>query len=184
MTMDELDPSTKREMETIATLQNASTQDIGWILEDLSYYKSRTGERIYSDLYNQMSAFSLREKLDLVHGNILNAITARSIDESRLYASTLRHWAKLIDDYKKSRGGGGGSGGGDQASISDAEFEFMLKIIRMIDPSATETSALPASVMSSGSSITSMMRRTEARAITNPTKFMEIIIKEVSVCIR
>lgn len=133
MTMDELDPSTKREMETIATLQNASTQDIGWILEDLSYYKSRTGERIYSDLYNQMSAFSLREKLDLVHGNILNAITARSIDESRLYASTLRHWAKLIDDYKKSRGGGGGgSGGGDQASISDAEFEFMLKIIRMI----------------------------------------------------
>ncbi len=52
-----------------------------------------------------MNAFSLREKLDLVHGNILNSITAQSIDESRLYASTLRHWAKLIDDYKKSRGG-------------------------------------------------------------------------------
>ncbi len=135
MTMEELDPSTRREMETIATLQNVSTQDIGWILEDLSYYKSRTGERIYSDLYNQMNAFSLRDKLDLVHGNILNAITARSIDESRLYASTLRHWAKLIDDYKKSRrggGGGGGGGGGSQSSISDAEFEFMLKLIRMI----------------------------------------------------
>ncbi len=134
MTMDELDPSSRREMETIATLQNASTSAIGWILEDLNYYKSRTGERIYSDLYNQMNAFSLREKLDLVHGNILNAITARSIDESRLYASTLRHWARLIDDYKKSRssGGGGGGGGGSQASISDAEFEFMLKIIRMI----------------------------------------------------
>ncbi|MFG6362084.1 MAG: hypothetical protein K1W09_06640 [Akkermansia muciniphila] len=135
MTMEELDPSNRREMETIATLQNASTQDIGWILEDLSYYKSRTGERIYSDLYNQMNAFSLREKLDLVHGNILNAITARSIDESRLYASTLRHWAKLIDDYKKSRrgsGGGGGGGGEGQSSISDAEFEFMLKVIRMI----------------------------------------------------
>ena len=132
MTMEELDPSTRREMETIATLQNASTQDIGWILEDLNYYKSRTEERIYSDLYNQMNAFSLREKLDLVHGNILNSITAQSIDESRLYASTLRHWAKLIDDYKKSRGGGGGGGGGDQESISDADFEFMLKIIRMI----------------------------------------------------
>ncbi|WP_418682384.1 hypothetical protein, partial [Akkermansia sp.] len=130
--MEELDPSTRREMETIATLQNASTQDIGWILEDLNYYKSRTEERIYSDLYNQMNAFSLREKLDLVHGNILNSITAQSIDESRLYASTLRHWAKLIDDYKKSRGGGGGGGGGDQESISDADFEFMLKIIRMI----------------------------------------------------
>lgn len=133
MTMDELDPSTRREMETIATLQNASTHDIGWILEDLNYYKSRTGERIYSDLYNQMSAFALREKLDLVHGNIINAVTALSIDESRLYASTLRHWAQLIDDYKKSRGGGGGGGGGgSQESISDAEFEFMLKIIRMI----------------------------------------------------
>ncbi|MFR4223672.1 MAG: hypothetical protein ACLT38_08565 [Akkermansia sp.] len=134
MTMDELDPSTKREMETIATLQNASTQDIGWILEDLSYYKSRTGERIYSDLYNQMSAFSLREKLDLVHGNILNAITARSIDESRLYASTLRHWAKLIDDYKKTppRRRRRRRRGGSQSSISDAEFEFMLKLIRMI----------------------------------------------------
>lgn len=133
LTTDELDPSTRREMETIATLQNASTQNIGWILEDLSYYKSRTGERIYSDLYNQMNTFSLREKLDLVHGNILNSVTARSIDESRLYASTLRHWAKLIDDYKKSRGGGGGGGGGaDHGSISDAEFEFMLKIIRMI----------------------------------------------------
>ena len=132
MTMEELDPSTRREMETIATLQNASTQDIGWILEDLNYYKSRTEERIYSDLYNQMNAFSLREKLDLVHGNILNSITAQSIDESHLYASTLRHWAKLIDDYKKSRGGGGGGGGGEEESISDADFEFMLKIIRMI----------------------------------------------------
>ena len=133
MTMDELDPSTRREMETIATLQNASTQDIGWIQEDLNYYKSRTGERIYNDLYNQMNAFSVREKLDTVHGNILNAVTGQSIDESRLYASTLRHWAKLIDDYKKSRSsGGGGGGGGDSASISDAEFEFMLKIIRMI----------------------------------------------------
>ena len=61
--------------------------------------------------------------------------SACSIDESRLYASTLRHWAKLIDDYKKSRrggGGGGGGGGGSQSSISDAEFEFMLKLIRMI----------------------------------------------------
>jgi len=41
----------------------------------------------------------------------------------------------LIDDYKKSRrggGGGGGGGGGSQSSISDAEFEFMLKLIRMI----------------------------------------------------
>ena len=76
-----------------------------------------------------MNAFSLREKMDLVHGNILNAITARSIDESRLYASTLRHWAKLIDDYKKSRrgsGGGGGGGGEGQSSISDAEFETLL----------------------------------------------------------
>lgn len=134
LTMDELDPSTRREMETIATLQNASTQDIGWILEDLNYYKSRTEERIYTDLFNQMTAFSLREKLDLVHGNILNSITAQSLDESRLYAATLRHWAQLIDDFKKSRGGGGegGGGGGEQDSISDADFEFMLKIIRMI----------------------------------------------------
>lgn len=135
MTMEELDPAMKRELETIATLQNVSTQNIGWILEDLNYYKSRTKEQIYSDLYNQMNAFSLREKLDLVHGNILNAITARSIDESRLYATTLRHWAKLIDDFKKERnnsGGGSNGGGNEEASISDADFEFMLKIIRMI----------------------------------------------------
>ena len=126
MTMEELDPSTRREMETIATLQNASTQDIGWILEDLSYYKSRTGERIYSDLYNQMNAFSLREKLDLVHGNILNAITARSIDESRLYASTLRHWAKLIDDYKKSRRTGTPKKTSPPCPMNTANFPAMI----------------------------------------------------------
>lgn len=70
-----------------------------------------------------------------MHGNILNAITARSIDESRLYASTLRHWAKLIDDYKKSRRGGGEEAAAGEAAsppFPTPEFEFMLKLIRMI----------------------------------------------------
>lgn len=132
LTMEELDPSTKREVETIATLQNDSAQDISWILEDLNYYKSRTDQRIYGDLYNQMNEFAIREKLDLVEGNILNAITAKSIDESRFYAKTLHHWAQLIDEHKQQQGGGGGDGAGEQEALSDAEFEFMLKIIRMI----------------------------------------------------
>ncbi len=139
LTMEELDPSFRRELNAIAELQNASTEDIQWILEDLNYYKSRTESQIYGDLYNQMEAFSLREKLDAVHGNILKSITAKSIDESRAYATVLRHWAQLIDDYQNeqggSQGGGGGAGGGggeEDKSLSDSDFEFMLKVLRMI----------------------------------------------------
>ncbi len=138
LTMEELDPAFRRELGVIAELQNASTEDIQWILEDLNYYKSRTESQIYGDLYNQMEAFSLREKLDAVHGNILKSITGKSIDESRAYATILRHWAQLIDDYQNEQnaqdggyGGGEGAGENDQ-SLSDSDFEFMLKVLRMI----------------------------------------------------
>lgn len=134
---DDLDPSNKRELNAIAQKQHDSTQDIAWILEDLNYYKARSSESIYSELYEKMDNFSLREKLDATQNNIKQAITAQSIDEAHYYASTLRAWAKLIDDFKKqkdasSSSGGGGDGGGDQESMSDQEFEFMLKVIRMI----------------------------------------------------
>ncbi len=137
LTPEELDPTFRRELKGVADLQNASTDDIQWILEDLNYYKSRTEEQIYGDLYNQMDAFSLREKLDTVHGNILSSITAKSIDDSRSYATVLRHWAQLIDDFQNEQNGGGGGGGGegggeDDQSLSDSDFEFMLKVFRMI----------------------------------------------------
>ncbi len=138
LTLEELDPTFRRELKSVADLQNASTDDIQWIMEDLNYYKSRTEEQIYGDLYNQMDAFSLREKLDTVHGNILSSITAKSIDDSRSYATVLRHWAQLIDDYQNeqnSSGGGGGGGAGEgenDQSLSDSDFEFMLKVFRMI----------------------------------------------------
>ncbi len=138
LTLEELDPTFRRELKSVADLQNASTDDIQWIMEDLNFYKSRTEELIYGDLYNQMDAFSLREKLDTVHGNILSSITAKSIDDSRSYATVLRHWAQLIDDYQNeqnSSGGGGGGGAGEgenDQSLSDSDFEFMLKVFRMI----------------------------------------------------
>ena len=43
----------------------------------------------------------------------------------------MREWAKLLEGSQKD-GGGGGGGGGSGGSMEDQDFEFMLKVMRMI----------------------------------------------------
>ena len=57
-------------------------------------------------------------------------ISFTSITWSKEWAKKLREWAKQLEDDKNSGGGGGGGGGG--MSQEDQDFEFMLKVMRMI----------------------------------------------------
>ena len=53
-----------------------------------------------------------------------------SIRLSKKWSGTLTQWAEILEGPKDENGGGGGGGGG--GSQEEKDFEFMLKVMRMV----------------------------------------------------
>ncbi|MEG0836348.1 MAG: hypothetical protein RSF35_00290 [Akkermansia sp.] len=136
---NELSQTLNRELDALYALQQAVSKDVSWITEDLKFYKSRTEEAIYSDLYTQMLTLPISEKMMQISTSIKNTHVGIAIEKSDQIANILEKWATLIDDYKKNHhsqeSSSSGSGGDSQEkdeTMSESDFELMLKMIRMI----------------------------------------------------
>lgn len=132
--MDELDPKQQREFKQTLMEQSLLSRELFWISEDLNFYQSRSKESVFGELYKMMSVYDIPTRMDQLLKGIDNAQTARSMEQSSAHAETLLSWAQYIDDYKNKEraGGGGGGGGGAEESMNEEDFEFMLKLMRMI----------------------------------------------------
>lgn len=134
--MDELDPKQQREFKQTSMEQSLLSRELFWISEDLNFYQSRSKEAVFGELYKMMSVYDIPTRMDQLLKGIDNAQTARSMEQSSAHAATLLSWAQYIDDYKNQEraggGGGGGGGGGADESMNEEDFEFMLKLMRMI----------------------------------------------------
>ena len=51
-------------------------------------------------------------------------------EKAELWANKLKEWAKLLEGEQKE--GGGSEGGGDSPPQEDEDFEFMLRVMKMI----------------------------------------------------
>ncbi|MEG2809496.1 MAG: hypothetical protein RR889_02485, partial [Akkermansia sp.] len=136
---NELSQTLNRELDALYALQQAVSKDVSWITEDLKFYKSRTEEAIYSDLYTQMLTLPISEKMMQISTSIKNTHVGIAIEKSDQISNILEKWATLIDDYKKNHhsqeSSSSGSGGDSQEkdeTMSESDFELMLKMIRMI----------------------------------------------------
>ena len=71
------------------------------------------------------------EAMERLAASVSGNISYTSIAQSKKWAAQLREWAKKLEGDKKNGGGGGGGegGGGNQ---EEQDFEFMLKVMRMI----------------------------------------------------
>ncbi|MCP5536719.1 MAG: hypothetical protein H7A51_10895 [Akkermansiaceae bacterium] len=127
---DSLDPVEQRAIKAAYDQQRQTAADVRWIQEDLENYYTRTQKDEHKKLVDAMRASRIDEELEALATRVSSNISFTSIGESKHWAEQLRKWAKELDGQnKKDDGGGGGGGGGPQ---EEKDFEFMLKVMRMI----------------------------------------------------
>ncbi|MEZ7957598.1 MAG: hypothetical protein QMC23_12760 [Rubritalea sp.] len=129
----ELDPVFKRLVQSLFLQQEQTTSDVRWIQEDLSFFHARTQKPEHKNILEKMKEAKITDILTAIEKEIELQRTGNAIRETMESAKKLRDWAKELEGSKEQADGGdGGGGGGGGGSSEDKDFEFMLKVMRMI----------------------------------------------------
>ncbi len=127
---EELDPADLRKLDDLVRQHSQTASDVRWIQEDLGHFFARTQKTVHRDLLDAMRESKIDLALDDNRQRLGRNEGFRATDSARHWAGKLREWAKMLEDDKKQGGGGGGGGGGGNSE--DEDFEFMLRVMRMV----------------------------------------------------
>lgn len=127
---DDMDPVHTRLLKELTKTQRVTASDVRWIQEDLERFHARTQKPIHKEIYEAMAKSLIGENLERLRRFIAKNRTFTSAEEASEWAETLKKWAEKLEGPKDDGGGGGGGGGG--GSPEDKDFEFMLKVMRMV----------------------------------------------------
>lgn len=127
---DDIDPFHERLLAELSGQQKNLTIDVRWIMEDLERFYARTQKPIHKELVDKMQASLIDEKLEILREKISKNHTFSSRGLAQKWSEKLKEWAKLLEGDSGEGGGGGGGGGG--GSQEEKDFEFMLKVMRMV----------------------------------------------------
>jgi hypothetical protein len=127
---DGLDPVEQRAIQKSHAKQQENAIDLRWIREDLSSYYSRTQKPEHNELYDIIRESMVDTKLKELAKRITANLSFTSISQSKYWAQEIKKWVKHLEGDESNAGGGGGGSGG--ASQENQDFEFMLKVMRMI----------------------------------------------------
>jgi len=126
----DLDPSDLGKLEDTIRQQANTASDVRWIQEDLGHFHARTNKEEYRKILDAMvesridlELEDLRRLLEMNHGY-------RGKEEAERWAAKLNEWAKLLEGAQQ--GGGGAGGGGGASPEQDEDFEFMLRMMKLI----------------------------------------------------
>lgn len=128
----ELDPADQRAVKKSHDQQRQTAADVRWIQEDLAHYFARTQKPGHQRLLDAMRESKIDEQLEDLATRVSRNLSYDSIASSKHWAKQLRKWAKQLDGQRNGGGGGSGGGGGGAQPQEDKDFEFMLKVMRMI----------------------------------------------------
>jgi hypothetical protein len=131
LSSDEVDPVEERLLGELAMQQKRTASDVRWIQEDLGHFYARTEKEIHKTLLDAMIEAEINEGLESNRERLTRNLTFRSVVFSTKWADKLREWADLLEG-EQSEGGGGGAGGGGGGSMEDQDFEFMLRVMKLI----------------------------------------------------
>jgi len=126
-----LDPVDQRIMLGLYVLQEQTTSDIRWIQEDLGHFFSRTQQAEHKELLDKMRDSNIDTVMEKLLRDIEQNHNITAWTNAKTTAKTLRKWASALQDAsskKDDAGGGGGGGGGSE----EEDFEFMLKVLELI----------------------------------------------------
>ena len=126
----ELDPSDSGKLLDIVRQQSNTTSDVRWIQEDLGHFHARTNKEAYRKVLEAMMEARIDMQLEDIRRVLESNQGSLAWEGASKAAAKLTEWAKLLEGEKDDDGGGGGGGGG--GDDPDEDFEFMLRVMKMI----------------------------------------------------
>jgi hypothetical protein len=126
----DLDPSDARRLQEASKQQSATASDVRWIQEDLAHYFARTEETTFQKILVEMRDSQIDLGLDEVRGRLMKNHSFQATEGAKKWAEQLTAWAKELEGSMNSGQEGGGGGGGPPSE--DEDFEFMLRVMKMI----------------------------------------------------
>ena len=129
---DELDPVDQRILGELAMQQRRTASDVRWIQEDLGHFYSRTQKEEHKQIIEEMRESNIDSHLDETREKIAVNRTFMAISAAKKWAAQLRAWADILDPPQESGAGGEGGNGEGEQGLDDNDFEFMLKVMKMI----------------------------------------------------
>ena len=130
---DELDPVDQRVLGELSMQQRRTASDVHWIHEDLGHFYARTEKEEHKQIMIEMRESNIDSHLEAVREKIVANRTFMALSSAKKWAAQLKAWADILDPPEDPSGGGGGGGGeGQEPSLDDNDFEFMLKVMAMI----------------------------------------------------
>ncbi|MGC6464303.1 MAG: hypothetical protein ACON5N_01850 [Akkermansiaceae bacterium] len=127
---DNMDPVHQRLLDSLINQQKRTAGDIRWIQEDLGRFYARTKKPKHKEVHQAMEGFLIDVKLEKLRRLIADNQSFNSTRMAKHMSNKLKEWAKILEDAQNDEGGGGEGGGG--GSQEEKDFEFMLKVMRMV----------------------------------------------------
>lgn len=126
-----VDPTDQRRLREAGGQQANTASDVRWLQEDLASYYVRTKTETFKAILDEMRASQIDIGLEKVIGMLGDNHTYLATENSKLWADKLTEWAKKLEGERDKEDGGGEGGEGGQ-SPEDEDFEFMLRVMKMI----------------------------------------------------
>jgi hypothetical protein len=128
----ELDPSHQRGLNEATRQQADTASDIRWIQEDLGHYFSRTEEALFREILDEMRASNIDIELEDIRSRLQTNHIFVATDSAMKWAEKLNEWASKLEGAMEESGSSSGGGEGGQPNLEDEDFEFMLRVMKMI----------------------------------------------------
>jgi hypothetical protein len=126
-----VDPKDIRELGDSAGVQMQIGADVRWIQEDMGHYNARTGQEVFMKILDLMRESKIDIGLEEVRGKLDKNHIHTAGEEAEQWAKKLSEWAALLgEEMNKNSQGQEGEGGPPDSE--DEDFEFMLRVMKMI----------------------------------------------------
>lgn len=135
LSLASVDPSVLTMLAELDRKQANNSSDIRWIQEDLGHFFTRTNKEVYKEILDSMrepaNGATIDSSLESLRELMKSNYTFRAANNASFWSAKLKEWAKKLEGDKDDAGGGGGGGGGG-GNPEDEDFEFMLRVMKMI----------------------------------------------------
>ncbi|MEN9535227.1 MAG: hypothetical protein RIR37_500 [Verrucomicrobiota bacterium] len=123
-----LDPADARKIEENSKQQADTASDLRWLQEDLAHYFARTKAEPIQVLMDAMKQSEIDSGLEGVRATLAKNHSFGAAEQAKKWGDQLNQWAGVLGDAMN--GGSGGSCGKPDSENED--FEFMLRVMKMI----------------------------------------------------
>ncbi len=130
MRLDDLDPSDSGRLNDNIRQQSNTASDVRWIQEDLGHFLARTDKPAYREILGAMTDSRIDLGLEDIRARLSSNHAFTATEGAKMWAAKLAEWAKILEGGQDANGGGGE--GGASPPDQDEDFEFMLRVMRMI----------------------------------------------------